>query len=122
MDLGRMLALLGCHVAGKAVSLPGGLDGARRLEFDLAIVDLNLGGQNARPIVEEIAHRRIPLIIMSGYDLSQSGERNAHMLLPKPYTLEELRLAISFALDGQASGVRWEQDIRRDVGWGPASL
>jgi len=98
MELDDMLARLGCRVAGNAASLRDALDKARRLEFDLAIVDLKLGSHSGEAVVDEVARRRIPLIITSGYDLRASGKHSGHMLLPKPFTLEELRLAISFAL------------------------
>jgi CheY-like chemotaxis protein len=103
MELEHMLGLLGCHVAGSAGSLHDALDKARRLEFDLAVVDLKLGRQSGEPVVEAVARRRIPLIITSGYDLGEAGQRGHHMVLPKPFTLEELRLAVSSAVDGAAS-------------------
>jgi DNA-binding NtrC family response regulator len=97
LELEHMLGLLGCLVAGKAASLHDALGKAERLDFDLAIVDLKLGRQSGEPVVDAVARRRIPLIITSGYELDWHG---AHALLPKPFTLEKLRLAVSFALDG----------------------
>jgi ActR/RegA family two-component response regulator len=60
MELDDMLARLGCRVAGNAASLRDALDKARRLEFDLAIVDLKLGSHSGEAVVDEVARRRIP--------------------------------------------------------------
>jgi DNA-binding response OmpR family regulator len=98
MELEHMLSQLGCHVLGTAGSLHDAIEKARRLEFDLAIVDLKLGRQSGEPVVEAVARRQIPLIITSGDELGEADKLGIHMLLPKPFTLEELRLAVSFAL------------------------
>ena len=89
---------LGCLIAGRAASLHDALGKADRLDFDLAIVDLELGRQSGEPVIEAVTRRRIPMIITSGYDLPQAHAR--HKLLPKPYTLEDLRLAVDCALSG----------------------
>jgi DNA-binding NarL/FixJ family response regulator len=100
MELEHMLSQLGCHVVGTAGSLHDALDKVGRLEFDLGIVFLKLGRQSGEPVAEAVALRQIPLVITSGYELGEAGKLGIHMLLLKPFTLEELRLAVSLALSG----------------------
>jgi CheY-like chemotaxis protein len=104
MMLEEMLFDLGCTTVGSARSLNDGLEKARTLDFDLAIVDLHLRGQDSGPIVELVASRGIPLLVTSHQISSSVGHfyrRGPHMRLAKPFTLEQLRLAIGFALGGE---------------------
>jgi CheY-like chemotaxis protein len=60
---------LGCTVVGPAASVARALaliDGER---LDGALVDLNLGGEHARPIAEALVARGIPFVFVSGYGL-----------------------------------------------------
>jgi CheY-like chemotaxis protein len=103
MALEGMLESLACDVVATASSVHDGLSKAAALDFDIAIVDLKLRGQSAQPILEEVARRRIPMIVASGYDLSawQGGPDfcGEYVLLQKPFTLDELRSAVVYALD-----------------------
>jgi DNA-binding NtrC family response regulator len=103
MALEGMLESLACVVVGTATSVDDGVSKAAALDFDIAIVDLKLRGQNGQAIVEEVARRHIPMIIVSGYDLSawQAGPdfRGEYVLLQKPFTFEELRSAVLYALE-----------------------
>jgi hypothetical protein len=42
---------------------------ARSAEFDLAVLDINVGGYNIAPIAQIIADRDLPFIFVSGYGL-----------------------------------------------------
>ena len=69
-----------------------GLPLARDAAFDIAILDINLGGgSNSAPIAEVIANRGIPFIYASGYGADGVPEDfKSRPVLRKPFHLEEL--------------------------------
>jgi two-component SAPR family response regulator len=68
--------------------------------FDLAILDVNVRGQNIEPVAEIIERRGLPLIFMTGYaDSALPPSFSGKPYLQKPCTLERLRQGISSALD-----------------------
>ena len=107
MALQSMLEELGCEVSGRATSLDGGVRLAATVEADLAIVDLSLAGRTARPVIDVLARRGIPVIASRGYDLAgTAGIVNGIALrgtLQKPYTLGQLEAALKAALDSEAA-------------------
>jgi CheY-like chemotaxis protein len=84
MMLASMLEDLGCIVLGPATHLDSALAGAREMEMDAAILDLNLNGVSALPVAEALRQRQIPFIVSSGY-----GDLPANLVasatLRKPY-------------------------------------
>lgn len=69
-DLMHMLESLGSQVVGPAPTVGEALaliDGA---EIELAILDVNLGGEKAFPIADALKARDIPFVFATGYDRS----------------------------------------------------
>ena len=56
------LADLGCEVAGVASRFDDAVAKARKLAFDVAILDVNLNGLRTFPIAEIIQDRGIPFV------------------------------------------------------------
>jgi DNA-binding NarL/FixJ family response regulator len=101
MLLEEMLGDLGCEVVGPYATLSAALDGARNETYDVAVVDLNLAGEKADPIIAEVAARAIPLAIASGGYDAATGHRPT-VLLDKPYSsaqLEQAMQVLQAALD-----------------------
>lgn len=68
-------------------------------DVDLAIVDLNLGGESCLPLAEQLRERGVPILFASGSDGGQVPGRYRHCpLLQKPYRPSELLDAIACAL------------------------
>jgi CheY-like chemotaxis protein len=101
MLLEDMLAQLGCQVVGLASHLDKAIELAASADADLAILDVNLDGQDAYPVAERLSARGIPFVFATGYGRSRMqqdlGERPA---LQKPFRLEDLRRVITEALCG----------------------
>jgi DNA-binding response OmpR family regulator len=57
-----MLISLGHEVVEIAMRLPEALEVARRVEADLAILDVNLDGLRSFPVAEVLEERGIPLV------------------------------------------------------------
>jgi CheY-like chemotaxis protein len=62
-----MLEELGYRVVAEAGTVRAAEPLARTVEFDLAILDINVGGTNIAPIAEILAARGLPFIFVSGY-------------------------------------------------------
>lgn len=92
MMLVDMIEELGHHVVAAAGSLREALPLAREATFDVAILDINLGGgSNSAPIADVIAKRKIPFIYATGYgaDGVPKGFKD-RPVLRKPFQLDEL--------------------------------
>ena len=101
--LETMLSDLGHQVVGLAARLEKGLDMVEREAIDLAVLDININGQEVYPIAEALETRGIPFIVATGY--GSTGVHPAYSgrpVLQKPYRREDLRLAI-----GRACNPNW---------------
>jgi CheY-like chemotaxis protein len=92
MMLVDMIEELGHEVVVEAGSLAEALPLARDAAFDVAILDINLGGGlNSAPIAEVLAKREIPFIYASGYGADGVPDGfKARPVLRKPFQLDEL--------------------------------
>ncbi len=89
--LKAMLETLGCVVVGMAGRLPQAKELSRQEELDGVLLDLNLGGQYAFPLIDQLREHGIPFIIMSGYDAALlRPDLGGTPQLQKPFTLATL--------------------------------
>lgn len=95
LDLQTMLDAAGHRVAGIAGSVRSALNLIPKAEFDLALLDLNLAGQSARPVAEALRERKITYICMTGYAAHRlpAALRQQHVLL-KPVEPARLLAAL----------------------------
>jgi CheY-like chemotaxis protein len=93
------LADIGCSVAGTAPRLDDAMVKAAALDFDLAILDVNLNGVQAYPLAEMLARRGIPLVFATGYGAAGIPNELRHIsLLAKPFQQRDLERALAKAL------------------------
>lgn len=95
MELEAMLEDLGHEVIGPAPTVDSALALLRSSAPDAAVVDANLAGASARPIVEALTARGVPVILASGYEAPEL--RNLGLEAPlvrKPYGTKDLAKAI----------------------------
>ena len=88
-----MLTDLGCVVVGVAGTVARGvaMAGDPALDFDGAILDVNLGGEKVYPVAEALSARRAPFVFSTGYGLAGIAPEFAHVpVLSKPYELRVL--------------------------------
>jgi hypothetical protein len=84
MLIEEMCADLGCKLVGPAATLEDGLAHSRRSDFDVALVDMDLGGKQADPIIAGLHSRSIPFAIASGGG-AFSIDARATLILNKPF-------------------------------------
>ncbi|MDH2327808.1 response regulator [Cereibacter sp. SYSU M97828] len=103
MDLEAMIEDMGYCVIGPAASVDQALTilGDLPIPPDAAIVDANLGGSSARPVVEALQTANVPTVIASGYEASElEGMGLKSLFLRKPYNAETVETALHHALNG----------------------
>ncbi|HEX5354502.1 MAG TPA: response regulator [Rhodanobacteraceae bacterium] len=99
MMLGDILVDIGCEVAGMATRLGDALAKAEALEFDVALLDVNLDGEPSYPVAEAIAARGRAFVFATGYDCGHVPESlRDRPVLQKPYRLRDLERALQTAL------------------------
>jgi CheY-like chemotaxis protein len=100
MAIEDMLADLGCDSVTAAASVEKALTLIEAEQFDVAILDVNLGGQRSYPIAEALTNRCIPFAFSTGY-----GGHGVHegygngSVLNKPYDNAQLIKVLSALLE-----------------------
>jgi len=85
MYLEDLLDALGCVIIGPASRLADGLELAEQGLFDVAILDINLGGERSTPIAEALRARGLPFAFASGYGVPPEGFGAEVPMIEKPY-------------------------------------
>jgi CheY-like chemotaxis protein len=99
MLLEDMLEDMGCVLAGAASSLTQALESAGAVDLDVAILDMNLGGQPVLPVAEALAARGKPFIFATGYGESGVPESfRDRPTLQKPFGLRDVEAALKAAV------------------------
>jgi CheY-like chemotaxis protein len=87
---------LGYAVGEKAEYLPEALERARSEAFDVAMLDVNLHGQESFPVADALVERGIPFVFTTGFGASTLPERFKRApVMEKPFRLKDIRRAIS---------------------------
>ncbi len=103
MLLEDLLADMGCTVVAVASQIDAAMTAARTLEYDLAILDVNLDGRETYPVADVVAARNLPSVFVTGY--GPAGLRDAYRHLPvltKPFREADLRKIVASALGAAA--------------------
>lgn len=87
-----MLDAIGCVVAATIATVAEAQAAIASLSFDVAMVDLNLGGEDGLAVATALRDRNIPYVITTGYDAQ--GIAPDHPVLSKPYALSDLESAL----------------------------
>jgi CheY-like chemotaxis protein len=104
MLIEEMLLDFDCHVAARASTLGQALAAARDGDFDVAVLDVNLGGQQSYPVADVLAARRIPFVYLSGYGAGALRPNEpAWRICRKPFTAAALTDALMATFAAQAA-------------------
>ena len=95
MNIEDMLLDLGHEVAGLASRLEPALALAAEGEFDIAMLDVNLAGQQSFPVAAILASRGIPFLFATGYGAKGVAEEyRDYPVLQKPFGASDLEQAL----------------------------
>jgi DNA-binding response OmpR family regulator len=98
MMLEDFLESLGHSVAGTCDSVECALDKVKKGGFDLAILDVNLKGENVWPVASLLRERNVPFVIATGGHVDPPpAEFNDAPVIEKPYTVDRVTPAINAA-------------------------
>lgn len=98
MMLDDLLTDLGCRVVGPAMNLVQAQALLDKESCDAAIVDLNLNGTMAHPLVETLRAKEVPVIVATGYGSSLSDLPDGCRVLAKPYAIQHVEEALRACL------------------------
>jgi DNA-binding response OmpR family regulator len=71
------LRTLGASLVGPFNDLISGLSAVQTERFDLAVLDVNLGGTMVYPLAEDLLQRGVPFLFLSGYSAADMPPRFA---------------------------------------------
>ena len=103
-----LVTSFGCVLAGTASNVNDALKLIETVPIDGALIDVNLGGQLAAPISQALSDRHIPLIFVTGYEVTPLG---GFPVVNKPFEASQLRDAIIQHLQPNGGG-----DLRGNQG------
>ncbi|WP_118857079.1 response regulator [Sphingomonas mesophila] len=92
MSLGHSVAAI-CETVGDA------LDAIEANSFDMAILDVNLKGENVWPVAHKLRERDVPFVLASGGHVDPPpSEFDGVPMIDKPYTIDRIKPAIEAAV------------------------
>jgi CheY-like chemotaxis protein len=101
MMLEDFLESLGHSVKATCDSVGDALTEVEKGGFQLAILDVNLKGENVWPVATRLRERGVPFVIASGGHVDPPpAEFAAVPLIEKPYTVDRVTPAIDAAIAG----------------------
>jgi DNA-binding response OmpR family regulator len=104
MMVADMLDELGYTIAGEAGDIDEGVRLAQMVEYDIAILDVNLNGKVITPVAEAVQMRGRPFVFATGYGAQGVPERfRDRPTLQKPFQIETLERAIAAAVKNIAA-------------------
>jgi DNA-binding NtrC family response regulator len=106
MLLEDMIRDLGGVIVGSASRVGRALDAvsAHAGEIDLAVLDVNLCGEEVFPVASALSERAVPFAFSTGYGNSGlPAAWRAYPTLQKPFTHEQVRVVLSRALQPSAA-------------------
>ena len=95
MNIEDMLLDLGHEVAGLATRLGPALALGEEAQFDAAMLDVNLAGEESFPVADKLIERGTPFLFATGYGLHGIAEDyRRYPVLQKPFRSADLRQAL----------------------------
>lgn len=99
MLLQEMLETAGCVVAGPIPRLAEALEAAASEACDVAVLDINLGGERIDPVAVILDGRKIPFVFVTGYAADSLPDAfAARPRLPKPFKSADLVATLAEAV------------------------
>ena len=91
LDIEQAVTDAGCEVVGYGRTVKQGLELIETKGCDGAVLDANLNGESARPILERLKADDLPYVVVSGYSRDQLDFLDdATILVSKPFSMNEL--------------------------------
>ena len=96
MLLEDLVAALGYEVVAGVATVDDALAAMSEREFDMALIDVNLGGTPSFPVADALVAKGIPFVFTTGYGaLGLPAQYAAFPVLQKPFRPKDLGAALS---------------------------
>ena len=103
LDIELMLSQCGCAVVGPIGDLATALRTAQEGGFDLALLDVNIGGQPVTAVAEALLARGVPMVFCTGYQVENLPDRfGGRPTLRKPFQAVDVVAALRAAARASA--------------------
>lgn len=90
----------GCVVVGPVPRVANAVKAAQDEPIDVAVLDVNLGGEQVFPVADALVERRVPFVFLTGYGGGVLPAAHADRpVLSKPFKYATLFGAIAAALE-----------------------
>lgn len=100
-----MLRELGCADVRHATDVDDALTLLRERRPDAAVLDVNLAGESAFAVAEQLDAARVPFVFATGYGRGGLPARWApHLVIQKPFRVETLGAALAAVLQAAPAG------------------
>jgi CheY-like chemotaxis protein len=94
-----MLEELGCELVASVAHLAQAFDVTESTVFDVAILDVNVSGEQVFPLASALAVRGIPIVFSTGYGMAGIPEdMRVYPVLAKPFSFDDLKRILVSAL------------------------
>ena len=99
MQLEDMLADFGCDLVGLAMRVNRAMEMLSKVEeVDIAVLDVNIGGDKIYPVAEYLRERGVPIVFATGYGRAGvEPDWQSCEILQKPYTATEVAAKLALA-------------------------
>jgi CheY-like chemotaxis protein len=93
MLIEQMLQELRCEVIGPVSSVGDAIGALRAGAVDGALLDMNLNGESSSPAADELLERKLPFLLVTGYDANDSEPPafQTASRIRKPFDIEDLK-------------------------------
>jgi DNA-binding response OmpR family regulator len=106
-DISQQLADKGFEVVGPAPSVSKALKLVAEPGCDVAILDVNLGGETSEAVAHKLQESRKPFVVLSGYSAEDKLPWfGSAPVLPKPLRMEDLVAALRGCMDARSGDPR----------------
>lgn len=91
MMIEDILCDLGWEVSANVASIAAALQALHAGEFDLALLDVNVAGEEVFPVADALLDRNVPFVFTTGYgERGIRADLRRHPVLEKPFTFDQL--------------------------------
>lgn len=103
-DLSRTLRAFGAEVIGPVATVAAAITHLKE-QPDLVMLDIDLDGEKADPVANELIRRKIPWVLVTGYEPDTLPERYSDVTrVEKPFSSATVLVALNQALGHRRDG------------------
>jgi len=104
MMVADMLEEIGYTITGEAGDIDEAVRLVQAIDFDIAILDVNVNGKVITPVAEAVQLRGLPFVFATGYGAQGLPEKfRDRPTIQKPFQIETLARTIESVLKGVAA-------------------